>query len=317
MNLFIIGNGFDIAHNLPTKYCHFRDYLVKLYNIKSDDNNLELLYLNENKVNKNITNEDKAKIAKVIVKYIDDIAKFNGDNWSNFEDYLGKIDYKKFLNNCNYPINDDLENKAISLAMCFKYWLFVFLEDWIKTIKINKVNKFGFEKYINPKSDYFFSFNYTKVLEDLYSCENVLHIHGCIDKELNQVKELYSKPLKHKLIIGFCKHNKFVKENLDLKDDKNFFLSVFMELEKKVKYIKEYYQDYFSEIQNTNINTIYSYGFSFSEVDLPYIKKIINSIKINKWYLNKFSYYNKKELRRIKQILKSFGFKGKVRKFHC
>ena len=31
--LYIIGNGFDIAHNLPTKYTHFKDYL-KAHNIK-------------------------------------------------------------------------------------------------------------------------------------------------------------------------------------------------------------------------------------------------------------------------------------------
>jgi len=24
--LYIIGNGFDLAHNLPTKYCHFYEY---------------------------------------------------------------------------------------------------------------------------------------------------------------------------------------------------------------------------------------------------------------------------------------------------
>ena len=27
MNLFIIGNGFDLAHNLPTQYINFREYL--------------------------------------------------------------------------------------------------------------------------------------------------------------------------------------------------------------------------------------------------------------------------------------------------
>lgn len=34
--LFIIGNGFDIAHNLPTKYADFKKFLektdIKLFN---------------------------------------------------------------------------------------------------------------------------------------------------------------------------------------------------------------------------------------------------------------------------------------------
>ena len=29
-DLFIIGNGFDIGHNLPTRYWDFRNYLEKL-----------------------------------------------------------------------------------------------------------------------------------------------------------------------------------------------------------------------------------------------------------------------------------------------
>jgi hypothetical protein len=35
-NLFIIGNGFDIAHGLPTKYKHFRQFLVDVYD--ADEN---------------------------------------------------------------------------------------------------------------------------------------------------------------------------------------------------------------------------------------------------------------------------------------
>lgn len=31
MNLFIIGNGFDLAHGLATKYNDFKEYLQKTY----------------------------------------------------------------------------------------------------------------------------------------------------------------------------------------------------------------------------------------------------------------------------------------------
>lgn len=30
MNLFIIGNGFDLAHNLPTRYEDFKNYLFEI-----------------------------------------------------------------------------------------------------------------------------------------------------------------------------------------------------------------------------------------------------------------------------------------------
>ncbi len=30
-SLFIAGNGFDIAHGIPSKYSEFRKYLIKKY----------------------------------------------------------------------------------------------------------------------------------------------------------------------------------------------------------------------------------------------------------------------------------------------
>ena len=36
--LFIIGNGFDIAHGLPTKYSDFQNYLINKYPEASDEN---------------------------------------------------------------------------------------------------------------------------------------------------------------------------------------------------------------------------------------------------------------------------------------
>lgn len=35
--LFIIGNGFDISHGLPTRYCDFQTYLKKEYPEASED----------------------------------------------------------------------------------------------------------------------------------------------------------------------------------------------------------------------------------------------------------------------------------------
>lgn len=32
-NLYIIGNGFDLAHSLPTKYSNFKEYLISKYQI--------------------------------------------------------------------------------------------------------------------------------------------------------------------------------------------------------------------------------------------------------------------------------------------
>lgn len=35
-NLYIIGNGFDLAHSLPTKYSNFKEYLISKYQIDEE-----------------------------------------------------------------------------------------------------------------------------------------------------------------------------------------------------------------------------------------------------------------------------------------
>lgn len=41
-NLFIIGNGFDLSHNLPTHYDNFREYLRTTYTYRFDEEPIEL-----------------------------------------------------------------------------------------------------------------------------------------------------------------------------------------------------------------------------------------------------------------------------------
>ena len=46
MNILVIGNGFDIAHGLPTKYSDFLNFIRKYYQFKNAD---EISKLDEEK----------------------------------------------------------------------------------------------------------------------------------------------------------------------------------------------------------------------------------------------------------------------------
>ena len=61
-HLYIIGNGFDLYHGLPTSYGHFSDY------VKEHDNEL----------------------AELVEKYY--FHKINSDFWSDFEENLSGLD---------------------------------------------------------------------------------------------------------------------------------------------------------------------------------------------------------------------------------
>ncbi|PFL17937.1 hypothetical protein COJ07_21390 [Bacillus cereus] len=54
-----------------------------------------------------------------------------------------------------------------------------FLVDWVRSIDISKTRlNAKFEKEIDRENDFFLTFNYTYVFEEIYGAENVCHIHG-------------------------------------------------------------------------------------------------------------------------------------------
>ena len=65
-------------------------------------------------------------------------------------------------------------------------------------------------------------------------------------------------------------------------------------------------QAFFNSI--TNVNKIYSYGFSFSDVDMCYLDEISRRIipKNVRWYFNSYDWQNNKEY--ISKV-KSYGYK--------
>lgn len=57
--LYIIGNGFDIAHNLPTSYWHFREYLEDMHQDFLAD--FEYLY-NIDEIEYNVSRVDSVEL---------------------------------------------------------------------------------------------------------------------------------------------------------------------------------------------------------------------------------------------------------------
>lgn len=94
MNLLIIGNGFDIAHGLPTKYINFLEYIEDFLNYKEN--------------NSNISETDRLSYIKELEKtntatYNEFYSLVNDNYWINYFIYLksenlldeGWIDFEK------------------------------------------------------------------------------------------------------------------------------------------------------------------------------------------------------------------------------
>lgn len=270
--LYIIGNGFDLAHNMKTSYEDFHKWLLD--NGESDAVcRLECLYPN---------------------------IKNHLGRWCDLESALGSVsmresvDYDKNYQECSDEIRD--ENSSHDAYRCGEKLKNVvdilpsLLTEWVASISTNGVSpSFRIDK--NAK---FLSFNYTRTLEDIYKVkeDNILHIHETI---------IGNKPL----VVGYG-DALFEDDNFST-DDETINLELIKNLlshnRKPVDAImkepkpKEWFEGL------NEIASVIVYGHSCSKVDKPYFQKVTESIKDNAhWY---FYVYDKGKNKSIEKFAKS------------
>jgi hypothetical protein len=177
--LIITGNGFDLAHGLPTKYSDFMNYLLAyekepevimgrfalLRSISEEDQNRHRFY---------------EKLSKFIPEY---------ELWNLFEDALGILDAEEVKeSNSSYLLgygDDNWRDSAhhdyqemIGQDLDFASQVPVFLSEWIKSIN-TKTESIISQNIVTP-NDLYLNFNYTDTLESTYGIpeDRVLYIHG-------------------------------------------------------------------------------------------------------------------------------------------
>lgn len=181
-----------------------------------------------------------------------------------------------------------------------------YFREWICQVSLSNImiNK-NIQKYFND-STIFLCFNYTNTLEKVYNIRrhNICYIHG----NANEKTEIYfghgndltyddfinsiSNPNYFSVADEYCEINDILRKPVDKIINNNF--------------------DFFSGLND--VDQIYSYGFSYGQVDQPYIRKICERIPINcKWYIN--SYPDKKQKETFKSVIYNCGYKGIVKEF--
>lgn len=139
------------------------------------------------------------------------------------------------------------------------------------------------------------TFNYTKTVQNLYGKSGVKHIHNRVGQEL---------------IFGHSTNNPIYQEDCYNSLGSNFLDEILEMLYKDTEKQLSKYRDFFQKI-NTGVQEVYSYGFSYGESDVVYIKNIVARINYNAiWYFTKFDSLNKEFLRKTKIKLRKWGFKG-------
>ncbi|AVO00891.1 bacteriophage abortive infection AbiH family protein [Staphylococcus simulans] len=187
MNLYIIGNGFDIDHGIKSSYYDFKKYLKT----SADDN--ANLFLNI--LEKSYTKDD--------------------DNlWKNLEENIGNLD-----------LNSVIEESILNLipAIEFTNYFSCFFKKWVNQIDINVEAKAYLQKLFDNQHDLFFTFNYTPTLEKLYNIneQNIKYIHVAKKGDFYEFGHKKNKKQNKISHINFGVNNNL--EQQLVKDTENIF----------------------------------------------------------------------------------------------
>jgi hypothetical protein len=298
--LFILGNGFDISHGLPTRYSDFKKFLKTKYEL--DDTTTLIVPQAYDVGHHGDTQYEDNEIAKFIY---DVLNQFSADDWNDFEASLGRLKFDDFFHEGLYDKDKEgdinpwhtatnVKGFADQIFNAFKRIADLF-EEWISSIDCSEAKQNLLLNSFFKKGTIFLSFNYTQTLEQLYNIPEVIHVHGTVDTEK---------------IFG---HGFQIVTNCDpyLTDTtpEGINEAVSNMLKKPVEKVLEQYADFF-KIGLKDVRTIFSYGFSFSVSDMEYFRfwfKNTDSSKME-FYLDEFP--GEVELHKIMTRLRDVGYKG-------
>jgi len=289
-SLFIIGNGFDLMHNVPSSYYNFRDFLGK--------NN---------------------RLRNVLENYIK-----RDDLWADFEESLAYIDDDAMLGTTNdmmdiFDVKDQFDDDfsaadfftaaeaAIEPAQTIMRELQKQFKEWVTTLKISNSAKPLIDILSNKSK--FINFNYTEFLEAIYGIprKNIWYIHG--DR----------RDKNKKLVLGHAPESEFQRKDntgkfgrksskiknqteYDLRETAGYGLIEYYDATtKKSDDVIKDNKDKFEKFRY--IENVVVIGHSLSQVDYPYFREIIkhnqNAAAMN-WHI---SWYSSGDLKRIKQFV--------------
>tara|TARA_A100000171_G_scaffold35638_3_gene34224 strand:- start:21614 stop:22591 length:978 start_codon:yes stop_codon:yes gene_type:complete len=302
--LYIIGNGFDLHHNLDTWYSSFGLFLKRKY---GDVYDVFLEYYGFGDLNE----KDKESLKDPM--------------WWEFEASLAEMDGDMLLENHvehvpNYS-SDDFRDRD-------RYDIQIYIQDIVDkaTLKMRQ----AFEEFINnvaypdvltsklaniDKEALFLSFNYTDTLERYYKVarENIEYIH-------NKAGEGDDLILGHGIDPSeFRRQEDEPPEEPEERERWEEWMADQYDysIEKGKDEVRWYFQKSFKPTEDvisqrhsffdklSKIERVYVLGHSLAEVDLPYFRALKKRLHGNEEWV--VSYYRDSEIANRKAIIQSLG----------
>lgn len=283
--LYVIGNGFDLAHGVPSSYSKFRDWLGRRSNLRET---LETYIRNDAlwwNFEEALSDLDLDMPSMAIPEMLDAFDAYDPD--AQMADYYAAIDMAML------PV-DTITNE---LPQKFRRW--------IETLRVDTSMK-PLSSVVKPGAKYL-NFNYTEFAETLYGAKGVCYIHGS------------RKNRKSKLILGHS-YKKFVPDvSVKMPKFKDGFKRTMVNAAfddamvhagwydqattKNSRQIIKEHKSFFDGL--SNINTVIVIGHSLSEVDMEYFEKICSEIRNDAAWI--FSCHDSAGLKSINAFVKTMG----------
>lgn len=254
MKLWIVGNGFDLAHNLPTGYSDYYKYLI---------------------------NQGEEWMTKMLEFYFGNGAGPPGNIlWSQLEKALGIYSVDSIYDFLKEGHSLDIDHVAQYVGEVeseVQYHFIEICEKFTKTFT-NWCHSIDL-KATKPKStfsfaatDLFLSFNYTDTLEMVYGIDerNVIHIHGRAAKGDNLIVG-HNNPAKMP--------NGIVDDFLDNTANIRAIVGTINKLEKKTRGIIAANRPFFDSL--CVVDEVMVYGHSIEDVDLDYFTEVEKCVAHN------------------------------------
>lgn len=270
--LHIIGNGFDLAHGLPTSYWDYHQFLKE---------NGEDWFIG------------------MMENYFGNLPALDGYRqqgnilWSDLEKALGEYnvdDIFSYLKD-GHTLDIDRVQQSIDEVEAELKYHFVDIKqqfqetfaDWCRSIDVTKA-KAKIIPHFDPNG-LFLTFNYSDTLERVYGIpdKNILHIHGRASNPDSEIIVGHNNP---------AKLTKAYKEDFyDVPAYMNIIVETINGLHKDQEGIIGRNAKFFNSLNV--IDKVVVYGHSMEAVDMPYFEAVQSEVQSNtRWH---FSYYNEEE----------------------
>lgn len=293
--LYIIGNGFDIYHELPTKYSEFYNHvkknnpvLFRTINTYIDHGDEQLLW---NELEKYLRDIDEDAIEEFCSSYL---VSYGDPDWSDSMHH----DYQ-------YCIKEIVDCMTETLLEELTFWI-IGIQSKICNIE---------EKVKIDKNAFFLTFNYTTTLEDVYniSNSNIVHIHNSIlsnralilghnySLEDRKIDENKLSDIKTKGDIDeILARRSAIEIDFRFSEGQESIRSYYNKSHKDSEMIIRNNIEFFNKIND--VNNVIVLGHSVSEVDINYFEMILRCIEHNsKWW---FTWHSDSDKNNVFEFIK-------------